>query len=203
MSTQSPGLLRPGTILYFIRHGETDWNRDARYQGQRDIPLNATGRAQAKRHGDLLKSLLSDPTAVDFVSSPLGRASETMRIVRTALGLNPEAFATDDRIVELSYGHWEGELAAELPSKDPAGVAAKSLDPFHWRPIGGESYADLEARISPWLGGIKKTTVAVSHGGVSRVARGALYDLDRATVPFLAVPQDQILELRSDNLRWL
>lgn len=196
-------MLRPGPILYFIRHGETDWNRDARYQGQRDIPLNEKGRLQAKRHGDVLKALLADPAAVDFISSPLDRAMETMRIVRTTLGLEPDTFTTDTRIVELSYGHWEGELAAELPQKDAQSIAAKASDPFNWRPVGGESYADLEARISPWIESIRKTTVAVSHGGVSRVARGALYDLDRSTVPFLDVPQDQILELRSDGLRWL
>ena len=129
-----PTLLKPGITLYLIRHGETDWNRDARYQGQRDVPLNATGRAQAQRQGEVLKPLMPALADFDFVSSPLGRAVETMKLIRAALGLDAENFRTDPQIVELSYGHWEGRLAAELPKTDPAGLAQKASDPFGWRP---------------------------------------------------------------------
>jgi probable phosphoglycerate mutase len=195
--------LKSGLTLYLIRHGETDWNREARYQGQRDIPLNDVGRAQARRHGDVLKSLMPSIAAYDFVSSPLHRAVETMRLTRSTLGLDPEGFRIVPEIAELSYGHWEGELAAELPDKDPEGVAGKAADPYGWRPRTGESYSDLEVRISGWLDKITENTVAVSHGGVSRVTRGALLGIDRRIVPFLEVPQDKILKLANGGMQWI
>jgi broad specificity phosphatase PhoE len=196
-------LLKPDLTLYLIRHGETDWNREARYQGQRDIPLNDTGRTQARRHGEVLQKLLPSIANFDFVCSPLFRSIETMRIIRSTLSLDPEDFRIVPEIAELSYGHWEGELAAELSARDPEGVAEKAADPFGWRPRGGESYRDLENRVSVWLRDVTENTVAVSHGGVSRVARGALLGLDKAVVPFLEVPQDKILKLAGARMQWI
>ncbi len=105
--------------------------------------------------------------------------------------------------MELDYGHWEGHLASELPTSDPEGVAGKAADPFGWRPRGGESYEDLMTRTALWLNGITRDTVAVTHGGVTRVARGTLLDIDTRLVPMLDVPQDQILVLRGIEMRWL
>ncbi len=196
-------VLKPGVSLYLIRHGETDWNAEQRYQGQTDIPLNETGRAQAQRNGEILRQLLPGLAAADFVASPLSRARETMEIMRAALEIAPNAFRTDAQLMELHYGHWEGHLATELPTTDPVGVAGKAADPFGWRPRGGESYADLMVRTAGWLNGITRDTVAVTHGGVTRVARGALFALDTRLVPSLDVPQDQILVLRGREMRWL
>jgi len=196
-------VLKPGITLYLIRHGETDWNRAQRYQGQRDIPLNDTGRSQARRNGAVLKSLLPGIADFDFVSSPLSRAVETMDLLRAEMGLDPSRYRLDARLLELNYGHWEGHLASALSETDPAGVAAKSRDPFGWRPKGGESYADLMARIVVWLQSIERDTVAITHGGVSRVARGAVLNLNTRDVPTLDVPQDKILVLRDATMQWL
>lgn len=195
--------LKPGITLYLVRHGETDWNRDARYQGQRDIPLNATGRAQAQRNGECLRALLPQLAEADFVSSPLSRARETMDILRAALNLPTEGYTFDARLMELHYGHWEGQLTSDLSLADPEGVAGKNADPFGWRPRGGESYADLENRCIPWIAGLERTTVAVTHGGVTRVMRGALLGLDRMLVPSLEVPQDKVLVLKGTSASWL
>ncbi len=195
--------LPAGVTLYLIRHGETEWNRAQRYQGQRDIPLNETGRIQARRNGSVLKSFMPAITAADFVSSPLSRAVDTMQIVRGEMGLDPHCFRRDARLLELHYGHWEGLLASALPDIDAEGAAAKARDPFRWRPKGGESYADLMQRIKTWLASIDRDTIAVTHGGVSRVARGALLSVDTKDVPTLEVPQDRILVLHGGAMRWI
>jgi probable phosphoglycerate mutase len=165
--------------------------------------LNATGRAQARRHGEVLRSLMPAIVSFDFVSSPLGRAVETMQLIRAKLGLEPGGFRTEPEIIELSYGHWEGELAAVLPEKDPEGVTGKTTDPFGWRPNKGESYRDLQNRVSAWLKRIEKNTVAVTHGGVSRVARGAIFGIEEDRVPFLDAPQGSILKLTDGAMEWL
>lgn len=195
--------MRPGLTLYVVRHGETDWNAERRYQGQTDIPLNALGRLQSARNGDALRPLLPALTQADFVASPLGRARETMEIVRDRLGLDPACYRIDDRLIELSYGSWEGQLQSDLPRVDPAGLAARSGDPFRWRPVGGESYADLLARTVDWLAGLERDTVIASHGGISRCLRAHLLDLDPESIPCLESPQDRVLVLKRGTMAWL
>lgn len=195
--------MRSDVTIYFIRHGETDWNAQSRYQGQADIPMNALGRDQARRNGKALRALLPGIAEARFVASPLLRARETMQIVRAELGLDPAAYALDDRLKELHYGHWQGVFATDLPHVDAAGVEQRAQDTFRWRPQGGESYADLMARSVAWLDDVPGDTVVAAHGGVSRVLRGHLYGLDTALVPELPVPQDRILLLRRDGIEWL
>ena len=195
--------MRDTLTLYFVRHGETDWNRTLRYQGQSDVPLNDTGRAQARRNGAALAAHLADPAAFDYVASPLGRTRETMRIVRAALSQPPGAFVTDARLLELNYGVWQGQLSADLPRTDPEGVAWRHADPVNWRAAGGESYAELTARVLDWLAGVERDTIVVSHGGVSRVLRGHLLGLDPTAVPFLDVPQDKVMVIGRGRLEWV
>jgi len=197
------GAMRADVTIYFIRHGETDWNAESRYQGQADVPMNETGRAQARRNGQALRSLLPGIAKADFVASPLTRARETMRIVRETLGLTPDAFHLDARLKEAHYGDWQGTLLTDLPKLDADGMRARTRDPFRWRPSGGESYEDLMARALPWLGQVARDTVVVSHGGVSRVLRGHILRLDAATVPGLDMPQDRVLILRRNGIDWL
>jgi broad specificity phosphatase PhoE len=195
--------MRADVTIYFIRHGETDWNAQSRYQGQADVPMNETGRAQARRNGEALRPLLPQIGGFNFVTSPLLRARETMQIVRAAMGLEPRDYAMDERLKELNYGHWQGIFAKDLPGIDASGIEARSRDTFRWRPRGGESYEDLMARSVDWLGGVTGDTVVAGHGGVSRVLRGHLYGLDAASVPELPVPQDRILVLRRDGMEWI
>jgi broad specificity phosphatase PhoE len=203
-----------GVKLFVIRHGETDWNAEKRYQGQADIPLNDKGRKQAKRNGLALESALlpegltaakrkATLNALDFVASPLARARETMEIIRAALDLPPETYRTDDNLKELSYGHWEGLLQSDLPSLDPVGVEERSKDPFHWRPRGGESYADLLQRSRTWLATINGPAVVVAHGGTLRTLQGVLTDIAESRIPTLAVPQDKVMRVEGNSISWL
>jgi probable phosphoglycerate mutase len=197
-------VLKPGITLYFVRHGETDWNRDQRYQGQKDIPLNATGRTQAARNGRTLAEALGKEAAtIDYVSSPLVRARETMELIRVELGLPPRGYRTDDRLREIHYGRWEGELWNELPAKDPQGFAAREADRWGWRPTGGESYRDLSERVADWLGGVERNAVIAAHGGVMRVLRGLCLGLQPAEIFLLDVPQDKVLVVEAGRTSWL
>lgn len=197
-------ILAPSRTLYVVRHGETDWNAAARYQGQRDIPLNDRGRDQARRNGEVLAARLGAAReTIRFVASPLGRARETMEILRRAMGLPPGGYDLEPRLVEVNYGHWEGQLAADLKISDSESMAARRADPFNWCPRDGESYADLTRRTDGWLAEIAEDTVAVTHGGVSRTLRGSVLKLSHSDVPFLEVPQDKVLVLRGDGMAWI
>ena len=196
-------MLKPGITLYFVRHGETDWNRAQRYQGRRDIPLNATGRSQAQRNGRTLAEMLGPGAgALDFVASPLARATETMEIIRQELSLPAPEYRTDERLREIHYGHWEGELWSELPRTDPEGYAARQADPWNWQPAGGESYRTLSDRVAAWLAETRRDTVAVAHGGVSRVLRVLVLQLAGAEIARLEVPQDKVLLVQAGSIRW-
>ena len=161
-------------ILYFMRHGETDWNAERRLQGQHDIPLNALGREQAAHCGEIMRILFDrdgrDPERFDFVASPLGRARETMELMRIALGLEPGRYRTDPRLAELSFGRWEGFTFAELQrdQADIRALATREHDKWSFVPPGGESYADLLVRVRQWVATVARDTVAVAHGGVAR-----------------------------------
>src|SRR5262245_9476228 len=113
----------PSPILYYIRHGETDWNRELRLQGRRDIPINATGRRQARHCGSVLRELIErdtiDPAELDFVASPLGRTRETMELVRAELAVDPAGYRVDAQLIEISFGEWEGFTMAELRARFP------------------------------------------------------------------------------------
>jgi broad specificity phosphatase PhoE len=197
-------MLKLGVTLYFVRHGETDWNLVQRYQGQRDIPINATGRAQAARNGRVLAHELgSNAGTLDYVASPLLRARETMEIVRREMGLPPAGYRTDDRLREIHYGHWEGELWKDLPATDPQGFAAREADKWGWQPRGGESYRALSERVARWLGDIERDAVVAAHGGVMRVLRGLILDLQPAEIFMLDVPQDKVLVIEAGRTRWL
>src|SRR3954467_9617257 len=93
----------PMPTIYFVRHGETDWNVEGRLQGQRDIPLNDLGRVQAEEAGRRLKALVGRVEDLDYVASPMSRTRETMELMRATLGLHPTAYRLDERLVELTF----------------------------------------------------------------------------------------------------
>jgi len=189
-------------LLYYIRHGETDWNRESRLQGQRDIPMNANGRSQARRCGEILRDLLARESHAepDFVSSPLGRARETMELARAGLGLEPQAYRVDARLTEISFGEWEGFTLAELSRHSPDAVAARDREKWTYTPPGAESYAAMSQRVRAWYDSLERDTVAVSHGGV---LRGLVVQLGIASpeeAPFLDIAQGVVYVIRDRTL---
>jgi probable phosphoglycerate mutase len=197
-------MLPPGVTIYFARHGETDWNMALRYQGRRDVPLNATGRAQARRNGRALAAALGAHfAALDYQASPLQRASETMQIIRGELGLPELGYRVDERLVEIDYGHWEGQPFKALPQFDPDGYAARKADMWNWQPRGGESYRALSQRVASWLTDLNHDAVVVAHGGVMRVLRGLVERLAPSEIFAMPVPQDRVMLMAGRQIEWL
>ena len=159
-------------VLYFVRHGETDFNVAQRLQGRYQTSLNARGRQQAVFCGDLLGDLFTrgERKAGDFayVSSPLTRARETMELVRGTLGLEPHAYTTDDRLMEISYGSWEGLTLPEIEAREPGVLARRDREKWDFAPLGGESYRDVAKRVAEWYTSVAHDTVVAAHGGVAR-----------------------------------
>jgi probable phosphoglycerate mutase len=192
----------PEPTLFFMRHGETDWNSEGRLQGQRDIPLNGRGRDQAVHCGVVMRDLLARegrrPEEFDFIASPLSRARETMERLRSGLGLDPAAYRLDGRLAELSFGAWEGFTYAELRQRPsgPRQLAERERDKWNFLPPAGESYAQLLVRVRDWYAGLARDSIVVSHGGVARtlfVLIGVLrpdvapvHDVDQGAVYLLA-----------------
>ena len=195
--------MAPLPTFVFIRHGETDWNVEGRLQGQRDIPLNDTGRAQARRNGTAIEAAMPEAVGFDFIASPLSRSRETMEIARAAMGLRPESYATDDRLKELTFGAWEGFTGEDLREVSAELIAAREKDKWGFLPPGGESYRILSERVAAWLGDILRPTFVVSHGGVGRVLRRMLLDLDPIESVSMLFPQDKVLVFKDGREAWI
>jgi probable phosphoglycerate mutase len=165
-------------VIYYIRHGETEWNADGRLQGTQDIPLNDLGRKQAAAAGAILADLFArdglSETSLGFVASPLGRARSTMELVRGSLKLPPDQYAVDIRLREIGYGQWEGSTLQQMQAQDPDVFARRQADKWTVPPPGGESYAEVQARVSDWYHQLTADTVAVAHGGTARALMVAL-----------------------------
>lgn len=192
-------------VAYFVRHGQTDWNAEGRLQGEADMQLNAFGRSQAQANGRKLAEVIERPETFDFVASPLSRTRETMELLRTAMGLAPEGYRTDSRIVEVHFGDWQGFTYAELEQRSPGSTARRDADKWNFLPPGegAESYHMLTRRIEPFLSGLDRDTVCVTHGGIIRTLFHLTGTLDTAACADMVVPQDRVLRLRGGALEWL
>lgn len=175
--------------LYIIRHGETLWNREDRFQGSTDIPLSDRGRAQARRVADYL----ADKPLDAIYSSPLSRALDTARAVAEKVGL--EVQIVDD-LQEINVGQWSGKTWAEIEDIWPELKRKWIENPLlSGPPPGGEDYNDFRRRCVDALDGIAAAhadsdqVAVVCHGGVIRAVltillgmpwttRGRLYSLN-------------------------
>jgi len=148
-------------VLYLVRHGETEWNRQQRMQGRLDSRLTAEGRSHAREHG----MLLAREAVEHLVVSPLGRTRETADLILESCAA-PVTY--DERLVERDSGLWEGLTIDEIAARYPDEWAARSLDPFHHRPPAGENLPDLLERIVPLAEQLQAMPVRrlaiVSHG---------------------------------------
>jgi probable phosphoglycerate mutase len=184
--------------LYFIRHGETDWNAEGRYQGSKDIPLNDIGRGQADLNGRLLEQILEragrPPSDFSWHCSPLGRTRETMQRVRRGFSVPLPEVTFDDRLVEVSFGVYEGRLHTELSSSEMAIAGERNADFWFFRPPSGESYEDVAQRIQDFASSeLKGPAIIVAHGGILRVLRRLIEDFPAERAVNWFPPQDSVV----------
>ena len=160
--------------LYFVRHGQTEWNAIRRMQGQWNSDLNALGLEQAEINGDLLARL--DVEAL--FASPLDRTRQTAAIINRRLNL-PIHF--DERIMEWDCGDWSGHLYDEVAQRWPDEWAALEADRFNYRGPNCENYPDMIARATPFLDEIRthpaNRIAIVSHGMIGKVMVSILLGL--------------------------
>lgn len=164
------------TTILMARHGETEWNRENRFQGHADTTLNEWGREQARA---LAERLVGENVAAVY-ASPLRRAHETAEIVAERLGLEVEAV---DALREVDVGSWSGLTRAEIEQRFPEGFR-------RWLEFGhgwddGESYEELGTRVLAALAELarrhpEERVLVVSHGGPMRAAMAAAADLTYA-----------------------
>ncbi|HJZ21024.1 MAG TPA: histidine phosphatase family protein [Bradyrhizobium sp.] len=152
--------------------------RERQAAGHTGYPAQDLGRRQAAKAGGILADLFArhgrSEGSPAFVASPLGRARLTMELMRQTMNLSPDDYALDDRLREIGYGRWEGSTLAQMQAADPELFARRQADKWTVAPPDGESYAQVQARVSDWYESLEADTVAVAHGGTARALMVAL-----------------------------
>lgn len=186
------------TTLLFVRHGSTEWTvPPSRYQGRTDMPLSARGRTEAEDVADRLRTIKLDA----IYSSPLRRTRETA--LALAVGRRPVRFETDRRLIELSYGDWEGRRHAQVAEDDADALAAWAAGTTP--PPGGESRSSLIRRVGDFLDDIvgQGTVALVTHKEVIRAGAIALGLLHPAGYLMLDVPCGSIFSAVGEPGAWI
>jgi broad specificity phosphatase PhoE len=176
--------------IYLVRHGETAWNAERRFQGQLDSPLTRRGREQAGQNGMLLAKALTGRSDVTMHASPLGRTQETAAIVQAHLAC--EAPTSEPRIQEVTVGSWDGLTHADIDAGWPSALDGATGFDWYFRAPDGEGYDVAVERVRSWLADADGSIVAISHGLIGRLIRGAYLGLPRDEALTLPVPQDVV-----------
>lgn len=157
--------------ILLVRHGETAWNREGRYQGRTDIPLSADGQAQVRRLGARLAHI----PITRAVSSPLSRAKTTADAILT--GRTDVTLELDPGLLEISHGEWEGKLSADVEAAHAEMIGTWRQRPDRDVPAGpgAETLGQVEARAWPVLERVTRnlgdndTLLLAAHDAVNRV----------------------------------
>lgn len=170
--------------IWFLRHGQTEWNAKRRVQGQLESDLTELGITHAHRQAELMTPILQAHQPPCFVS-PLRRAQHTARIALSGRG-----YETEPALAEVHAGRFQGltidEIAAQFPQVDAQ--AMTHLDLFCAAPEG-EGYASLHDRVLALLRRLEQPTVLVAHGLLGQVVRGLICGLERDEMA--ALPNEQ------------
>jgi probable phosphoglycerate mutase len=190
-------------MIYLVRHGQTEFNREGRYQGACDSPLTLLGQRQARAIGVLLRA--HTPRDATIVSSPLGRAWSTAEIIRQTGGFSGEVVA-DPNLAEISMGAWDGLLLSEIEALRPPFDMTERPSDWYMRSPDGETYDAFAARLGVFLAHALRRAaplIVVSHGVAGRVLRGLYASLDKDEALRLPVPQDAVWRLAGGRIERL
>lgn len=189
-------------IIYLLRHGETELNLKGRYQGEIDSALTPDGIEQVTNNAKLLKILIEKPEEWTFISSPLGRAEQSMNILCDVLGFDKSKVIKDDRLKEVSVGKWAGLTIKEIEMSWPE--LLENTNSFNWyfNSPNGESYDSVVDRVSDWLQSIrnKEKVIVMSHGLTGRIIRGVFQDLAQDQALVLEVAQNTFFKLTDKQI---
>ena len=189
-------------MIWLVRHGQTVFNAEGRFQGHSDSPLTRLGERQARQTGLMLRALLKDAPSPRMVSSPLGRTRHTASLIAETMGHDGE-IEFDHRLAEVTMGQWDGMTGEDIDFAYPG--VRDGLTRFEWwfHAPGGESLAVFSTRLADWLteaAASPEPIIAVSHGGVSKVLRGLYLGLSKEKALALESPQDAIFCLDGDEV---
>jgi len=185
-------------MILLVRHGQTEFNRERRLQGQMDSPLTELGLRQAEAVGELLAGMIRPADGWMLAASPLGRARDTATVIGARLGLT---VMLDDRLMEVSWGRHEGRTRSELEAgyPDTFGRTGWAFDVAE-----AEALEAVEARLASWLEDLPpepwRRVIAVSHGVSGRVLRGLYASLPREDMRRQDVPQDAVFRLQNGQI---
>ena len=184
------------TTFYLVRHGQTEWNRVGRQQGQLDSPLTRKGEQQARAAGRLLARLLPDGIRFVVETSPLGRARQTAAVVCMELATGKPA-TVEPLLIEHHLGVWQGLTPAQVDDRFPGTRAARANDQWNYRIPGGESYSRMSVRAQRWLAldrGVP-IRVAVTHELISQTIQGAYGSLSPSATLARSHPQTSVFRM--------
>jgi len=185
------------TNILLLRHGETVWNTTHRLQGHKDSKLTKKGREQAHRNGLNLRSFMEG--APRLVASPLGRCRETAEIIANVVEFDIAKIEYDERVMELSFGQWEGQSKSDIMKNDPDRFQAREANRWDIAAPDGENYCSVAQRLQSWLDDVEgQTLILVSHGCAGRILRGIYANLKKEEIYTLDEPHDAIFQLKSN-----
>lgn len=187
--------------IILIRHGETHWNAEGRYQGQLDSPLTQKGIQQARENAQKIKKELKRADEVKIFSSPLGRAKSTTLIILDELGLSTNRVTFENRIQEFNYGVLEGKTKEYCKENYSEIMEAREADKWFYQIEEGDSYELVAKRVKSWLDSLDSDTivVAITHEMVNRALRKIYRDISIEEALSLRQPNNVVLVLENSE----
>lgn len=182
------------TTILLIRHGETPWNRETKFRGVYDIPLNENGRAQARLAGEALKNRKIDAV----YTSPLSRAKETAELAVGGRGIE---IKIHNGLTDFDYGHWTGLPEDEVARRWPSELGAWKTRPHAMRVPGGDTLAGVSEKAFGAMEEIAEkhrgeTVALFAHRVVNKLLVLGALDLSTDRFPFIRQDNCCINEFR-------